>query len=365
MLIAGKHEQREHNNKMDSGDLIRPIVLLIIGLLIYHLPIFIHKVRLTIQGILYLLFCNDKTWKKTDDPLKHFSPLLSTAEGKTKIEKKTIIFIRHGESTWNETFNKGSHRTAAVFVIGFIPNLIKALLYETYLLLTGQMDSWFYDSPLSPLGIDQIEKLNKFLTSENKGLNASEQEMVSILKGDSDNSLIVSSSLRRALSTVAIAFQSRLEHYPKEKIVVIPSLQEISRNPDTLSITPPYEQVTPSWIDRNAPNSNFTDIFQNRTDMSQHAGNKPLNTNGYKRMSAFCSYVFSVPQTHIIAGGHSIWFRSFFKTFLPLAIDHAAKKKKIVNGGCVAFTLLKATGEDGEDKFMIDPKSIVVVYGGF
>jgi len=359
---------------MDSGDVIRPIMLLMVALLIYHLPVFLHKVRLTFQGILYLLFCNDKSWKKTEDPLKYFSPLLSSAEGKSKLEKKTIIFVRHGESTWNETFNKGNHRSTAVFIIGFIPNLIKALLYEMYLLLTGQMDSWFYDSPLSPLGIDQIEKLNSFLSKDTSGagMTSAEEELISILRGDApNNSLVVSSSLRRALSTVAIAFQSRLDRNPKEKIHVIPSLQEISRNPDTLSITPPYEQVTPSWIDRNAPNSNFTDIFQNRTDMTQHAGNKPLNTNGYKRMSAFCKYAFSVPQSHIICGGHSIWFRSFFKSFLPFAIDHTAKKKKIVNGGCVAFTLLKVTnegsaaGENDDDKFMIDPKSIVVVYGGF
>merc|ERR1711862_587591 len=321
--------------------------------------------RLTLQGILYFLFCNDKKWKKVDDPLKSFSSVTD----KSKIEKKTIIFVRHGESTWNETFNKGPHRSVAVFVIGFVPNLIKALLYEGYLLLTGEMDSWFYDSPLSPYGIDQIEKLRSFLSKE-KGQSPAEEEMLTILRGYDNNnkSLLVSSSLRRALSTVAIAFERRLESNPKEKIHVIPPLQEISRNPDTLSITPAYEQVTPSWIDRKATDKcNFTDIFQNRTDMSQHYGNKPLNTNGHKRMSAFCEYAFNVEQqyTHVICGGHSIWFRSFFKTFLPLAMDHASKKKKIVNGGCVSFTLLKVTTNTNECKYMIDPKSILVVYGGF
>jgi len=349
---------------MESSEIIRPVILLIIALLIYHLPICLHKARLTGQGVLYFLFCNDKKWKKLDDPLKFFS-----SSEKSKIERKTIIFVRHGESTWNETFNKGPHRSVAVFVIGFIPNLVKALLYEGYLLLTGQMDSWFYDSPLSPFGIDQIEKLSSFLAKESSGgLSAAEEEMLAVLRGDDNHkSLLVSSSLRRALSTVAIAFERRLERQPKEKIHVIPPLQEISRNPDTLSITPAYEQVTPSWIDRKAADRcNFTDIFQNRTDMSLHYGNKPLNTNGYKRMVAFCEYAFSKDDySHIICGGHSIWFRSFFKTFLPLAMDHLSKKKKIVNGGTVAFTLLKTTAENGECKYMIDPKSILVVYGGF
>lgn len=357
---------------MDVSNVIRPLLLLVVALLIYHLPIFVHKVRLTIQGVLYLLFCNDKSWKKADDPLKFFSPLVTAgAEGKSKIEKKTIIFVRHGESTWNETFNKGSHRSGLVFAIGFIPNLAKALLYETYLLLTGQMDSWFYDSPLSPLGIDQIEKLNAYLSKDSSGqsLSDAEEEMLAVLRGDrhsSAKSLLVSSSLRRALSTVAIAFQRRLERNPKEKIHVIPSLQEVSRNPDTLSITPAYEQVTPSWIDRQATGTcNFLDIFQKRTDMTQHSGNKPLNTNGYKRLLAFCQYAFDKEEySHLICGGHSIWFRSFFKTFLPSAIDHTSKKKKIVNGGCIAFTLLKTTTSTG-DKFMIEPNSIVVVYGGF
>ena len=47
---------------------------------------------------------------------------------------------RNTESTWNDTFNKGSHRSAAVFAIGFIPGLIKAFLFELYLILSGKLD---------------------------------------------------------------------------------------------------------------------------------------------------------------------------------------------------------------------------------
>jgi len=157
-----------------------------------------------------------------------------------------------------------------------------------------------------------------------------------------------------------------LDRNKNEKIRVIPPLQEIARNPDTLTITPAYEQVTASWIDRNSTVCDFTDIFTNRTDMSLHHGNKPIKTNGLLRMTDFCEYVFSpdVKEEYVIAGGHSIWFRSFFKTFLPAAFDHVSKKRKMVNGACVAFTLLKASTATG-NAFMIDPKSIVVVYGGF
>lgn len=112
--------------------MIRPSMLVILALLLYNFSSVIYKTKLTFKGISYLLFCNDKSWKKPQDPATIFESAM--AEG--KIEKKTIVFIRHGESTWNETFNKGAHRSALVFVIGYIPNMIKALLYECYLILT-------------------------------------------------------------------------------------------------------------------------------------------------------------------------------------------------------------------------------------
>ena len=31
-------------------------------------------------------------------------------------------------------------------------------------------------------------------------------------------------------------------------------------------------------------------------------------------------------------GGHSLWFRLFFATFLPVKTDHPCTKKKMVNG---------------------------------
>mmetsp|Transcript_13743 Transcript_13743/g.34537 ORF Transcript_13743/g.34537 Transcript_13743/m.34537 type:complete len:82 (+) Transcript_13743:1016-1261(+) len=56
----------------------------------------------------------------------------------------------------------------------------------------------------------------------------------------------------------------------------------------------------------------------------------------------------------------------FFQTYLPKNFEHVCKKKKIVNGGMVGFTLchtkVKATGED---KYMIDPTSLTVLYAGF
>jgi hypothetical protein len=139
-----------------------------------------------------------------------------------------------------------------------------------------------------------------------------------------------------------------------------------SRNPDTLSITPGHTTIQASWVEKTSNVCSFQELFLNQVDMSLHSGNKPLNTNGLKRMHAFNDFIFSpsVKEEYVIAGGHSIWFRSFFQVFLPYTSTHVSKTKKIVNGGVVAFELIKANTGTGP-KYMIDPGSIHVVYGGF
>lgn len=287
------------------------------------------------------------------------------ADGKA-VERKTIYFVRHGESTWNDTFNKGKHRSALVFVLGFVPGIIKATVYELYLLLSGKMDSWFYDSPLSYLGLKQVDELALFL--EKEGLRGPESEHVKILRCDpgAPSSKIVSSNLRRAISTLAGGLRERLSRRPADKIFVLSSLQEISRNPDALSITPAQSPVQASWIEKTSKVCKFQEIFATQVDTSRHTGNKPIKSTGYGRMTDFCKHTFSpaVREKYIIVGGHSLWFKSFFQNFLPYHIEHISKEKKIINGGVVVFELVKATTQYG-DKFMVDPKSVKVVYGGF
>lgn len=307
--------------------------------------------------------CWDKSWKKPQDPGAIFGPHLIQG---LPVERKTVYFVRHGESTWNDTFNKGSHRSALVFVIGFIPGLIKSVLYEIYLLLSGKLDSWFYDSPLSQFGISQADELASFL--KDKPLDGPEGEHIKILRADpgSPESKIISSNLRRAVSTMVAAFRDRLSRRPEDKILIVPSLQEISRNPDTLSITPPHATIQASWIEKTSTLCNFQETLSFQTDMSLHIGNKPLSTHGLKRMLEFCEFLYSpnVKEDYIIVGGHSIWFRSFFQMFLPYSVHHVSKNRKIVNGGVVTFELMKAETKRGP-KYMIDPKTIRVVYGGF
>lgn len=115
----------------------RPVLILVCGMLLFNLPTLIYKIGLFVRGVMYLVMCNDKSWKKPRDPKLIVGPILDKGD---PVERKTIYFVRHGESTWNDTFNKGSHRSAVVFAIGFVPGLIKALLYETYIILSGKLD---------------------------------------------------------------------------------------------------------------------------------------------------------------------------------------------------------------------------------
>ena len=228
--------------------------------------------------------------------------------------------------------------------------------------------SWFYDSPLSHLGLNQVKQLSNFLrTSREK--ESKESPIIRIMRGDKDApaSKLVSSNLRRAISTMAAAFHDRLQATPADNILILPSLQEISRNPDTLSLSPPFTPVLASWIEKQRKDvCDFDTILAKRVDVRLNSGNKPISTNGLKRMLEFCDSVFSssMKEEYVIVGGHSIWFRSFFKTFLPSTSMHVSKRRKIVNAGCVSFTLLSAE-VGGKTHYMIDETSIQVIYGGF
>ena len=201
-------------------------------------------------------------------------------------------------------------------------------MYELYLVLSGKMDSWFFDSPLSFLGLGQVDELAKFL----RKAPVVDEDLVAILRADpgAPSSQILCSNLRRAISTMAAGFRDRLARRPDDKILIVPCLQEISRNPDTLSITPAHTPVTASWIDRTSKICDFQGIFSNQVDMSLHMGNKPINTNGLKRMNELCDFIFSnaVRDEHVIIGGHSIYFRSFFRTFLPYGVSKTNRTKR-------------------------------------
>jgi hypothetical protein len=364
------------------------------------------RFQLLVTTLRYLLFCKDKKWKvpeedasadayfETDDAKS--SPGASSPSKHT-IERKTIIFVRHGESTWNDTFNRGD-RAMIGFVLNFVPNLIKAIAAEWFfwVILQASDESWFYDSPLSEKGLSQAKALQKFLQTDTEYSPPNEADLILRLRGDhgapkasgtvsgkaaepgpkretapnspSPTSQLVSSNLRRAVSTMIVGFQDRLaKNYEGDNILVLSCLQEISVNPDALSITPANSPLSPAWTDPR--NLRFYYQKGDRIDTSKNSGNKAVSSNGYQRMQEFCKIVFEdIPKDTVIACGHSLWFKSFFQTYLPRECDHISKRKKLVNGGTVGFTLERTrvgTGDEQRWVYRIDPKHIVVLYGGF
>ena len=357
----------------------RPLILVSLLCLLSNPAATIAKLQLFYKTFLYLAFCQDKKFKiPKEDASAHFpTDFGGTAPAAVSIKSKTLILIRHGESTWNDTFNPGG-RNIALFILCYIPNMIKAIAHEVYFFVAGKdSQSWFFDSALSTKGVKQIESLRKFLQKEKLKLGSGQfidkreedaiRELLNV-NGAEKKSMVVSSNLRRAISTAAIGLSDRfaLQH-ANDDILLLPSLQEISFNPDAQTILPPKGIAQPTWCDRSIPGVPV-DKFSALIDTQYHTGNKALDSTGLIRLNEFVSDVFSSKcedKDVVIAVGHSLFFRSFFQLFLPRSVEHISKKKKLVNGGTVRITLGEVTLEDGTKVYMIDPKSIVVVYGGF
>lgn len=334
--------------------IFRPLIVLTLLAALTSPLASLQKVSMMKETFQFWIFSKDKKWKKTSA-----SDTLSS-DFKLK-DQKTIIFLRHGESSWNDTFNKGSHRSAFNFALYFIPNLIYALFMEWFFFVTGQAsESWFYDAPLSSLGLSQAKGVQEYLaTTKAEFLPPQERKLFEILKNSLQSSkrILVTSPLRRAISTILTGLQDTLVD---EKVAMWSSLQEISVNPDALCITPAGGPIVSSWTDPPALEQLYKAV-----DAQPHLGNKAVTSNGGLRMPEFCKDVFAQTEADaIIAAGHSLWFRSFFQGYLPG--EHVAKKRKLVNGGLVGFTLECWQNEkDKQPIYRIDPKSMVVLHGGF
>mmetsp|Transcript_18928 Transcript_18928/g.39381 ORF Transcript_18928/g.39381 Transcript_18928/m.39381 type:complete len:174 (+) Transcript_18928:217-738(+) len=150
----------------------------------------------------------------------------------------------------------------------------------------------------------------------------------------------------------------------KDKIVLMTSLQEISRNVDTLALTP--ARSLPQVPAAEAAMRNMGDLmshfYRTRLEKRWNEGNKTIKRKAYKRQEQFVSWVFDQTDNTdcIIVCGHSLWFREFFKSYLPKACVHVAKTSKMVNCGVVAFDLYKDS-----QVLRINPDSVKEVYGGF
>jgi len=305
----------------------------------------VRKLGLYVYGLTHMLVSAERRYHKAPD-----SGAMASAR-----RRKRVIFIRHGESTWNETFNRG-------FGPLFPVRVARALLREVWLFLLTKPYSVFMDAPLSSRGTDQGLELRKFLaTNTAAGLSAQGRQDMDVLLGRSaSSSVLVVSNLRRAIETIVLGLWARLMT-TGEKIVILPDLQEMSRNVDTVALTGAGE--APSLGDGANKLSSMLDREQLRGffDVRRNTGSKRLGRKGDKSMRDFATFIFETPENTIVACGHSLWFKAFFQMFIARSAEHIAKKKKLVNAGVVAFTLEQ--GEPGE--FHIPVDSIEPIFGGF
>lgn len=298
------------------------------------------KVKLASIGAVHMMFSKDKKFKPEVD------------SGKVRVDstskRKRVIFLRHGESEWNEVFNRG-------FGPMFLVRLVKAFVREVMMLSTR--DSVFFDSPLSNTGIQQTQELIRFLQKTPDTFSGPEvAEAVTVLRGGAaKSSVLVTSNLRRAIATGMIALWDRLRG-GEERFLVHSALQEMTFNVDGISLLEHGETPDEGLAKELGGDVAF--------DAEFNTGTKALGYTGIKRMNAFAEWALQRPEDTVVCVGHSLYFRSFFRCFLPQDEVHDAKKKKIVNCGVVAFTLARGV-HNNKPAYMVQPGSVVSVYGGF
>ncbi|ETO11495.1 hypothetical protein RFI_25881, partial [Reticulomyxa filosa] len=169
-----------------------------------------------------------------------------------------------------------------------------------------------------------------------------------------EESCIVASNLRRAISTAMISLWYRLEKKKTEPIKVLSSLQELGFNADTRSSVSKDKKVSASRHETESGllddlHINIKECYEKRLDMT-YCEVDPSSTNNktpQQRMHDFVSFLFANTTPHVvIAVGHSFWFQTFFKTFLPSHVkEHSLplplREHKIKNSRVVAFRICK------------------------
>ncbi|KAA8491436.1 hypothetical protein FVE85_2451 [Porphyridium purpureum] len=311
----------------------------------------VRKLVMIKDGALQMMLSKDKKWAKLPDAADARIPPGARC--------KTIIYIRHGESDWNEVFNRG-------FGADFPGRLFAALVRELRLLVTG--DSVFFDSSLSDTGIAQSLELADALRDD---ASTGTSDTLKILAGKGSlPSVVTCSNLRRSMETALIGLTKRFE-LTEEPLHVLTALQEVTVNVDGIPLAekhavPEFGANVAQYFPKSFKSSNPSGSF----DVSMNTGNKPVDSNGLKRMMSFLAWAFERPEACIVvAGGHSLYFRFLMRTFLPGSSTFQGKSRKLSNAGVVRFDMyegeLGAGSSPAQRMYVIDEQSLQVAFGGF
>ena len=309
------------------------------------------KLFLWLRGIVFLITWREKKGFSKAPDAADFTPADGDAASRSPADERTVVFIRHGESDWNEIFNKEKYM--------LLPRLFLGCLKE-WGRCCHASNSVFLDSPLSEEGCGQAEELERYLTKT--GDPARSRSVKVVREGNQENSIIVASNLRRAIHTGLLALWPRLQANGDEKITLLACLQEMSRNVDTNSITEPNAMPETGVVARRL-NGNPAKWL----DHSKNTGNKKMCKSALPRFERFCDFCFEqAPGTAVVVGaGHSLWFQNFFKLYLPKALEHDAKSFKMYNCAAVSLTLCRGKNRHGQRGYYVRASSISPDYLGF
>eukprot|EP00656_Telonema_subtile_P007322 TRINITY_DN13436_c0_g1_i2.p1 TRINITY_DN13436_c0_g1~~TRINITY_DN13436_c0_g1_i2.p1 ORF type:complete len:390 (-),score=98.19 TRINITY_DN13436_c0_g1_i2:207-1376(-) len=318
------------------------------------------------RGFQHMAFSNISAWKPYKAALDPEQCTSWPADNNRKAaDTRRIIFVRHGESQWNMLFNSGLAGGKTLYRLLMYP-ILEALKFP-------MRDSYYYDSPLSELGIDQCLELSNYLSNPPldpdvvPGAKPTGRERdAADLRGDANTrSIVVCSQLRRAAATCAIGLWPRLKA-TGEKVLLLSSLMEQSRNVDCVPLSAPQE--VPPLNDVKAT-LNDPSFGEDRFDACGNMGDKPVRAQGKKgfdRITNFVEFCFQeeLEKTTVIAVGHSLYFKRFFNCFLPHGFNSVSKNCKLKNAGAVGLTLQRKV-ENGKTFYRIHPDEIIEVHGGF
>jgi len=263
---------------------------------------FLNKLYLMAYGIVNMFTENSRgASKKTRESYKE-KYRVRAEEG----QSKTVYFVRHGQSEWNYIANRG--------IKGFV--MAPFYMIREALMMFSE-DSLFFDSRLSSLGIQQGQTINKQVQAkENDVLKQFYEEL------EDEDTLLVSSNLRRAISTMCYGFAPFLKTKP---LYLLSELQEMTRNVDGIAMAqdrnsrPPCPQSEPD-----------NQALYKVLDLDEYAGGKGLwqtKSKGLRRLFGMSEFICERDEDVIVCGGHSIYFRTFFQIFYPDS-SHPCHKKK-------------------------------------
>lgn len=309
---------------------------------------------ITSYSFLFMIFSREG---KRIKPLPRLTPQNSEIVG-----TRTIYLLRHGESMWNYGVNRG--------LTSLIPRWLYLLWWEFRLLLTR--DSVFIDSPLSELGVSQSLEAKKFIDN----LDRNSSDYIALRCNDPQQSaLLVSSNLRRAMSTVMIACNSRLSESASDSVHVNSDLQEMTRNIDGISLSQKRHN-TPVSTRESCDHSlcafphpislSMETLYNRKVNGAANKGNKTISSRFQVRLRNVCDWIFTASvcssRPSVLLAGHSLFFRQLLKDTLPDNFEHDVKSGKISNGGIVRIEMLRLKQGD-RFEYYVPAESMVVLCG--